>query len=54
MQVIYAIDIDPEEYVAVDFQKQVSPPEKCPNCKQPRALWALGYYGRKLTKTSKF
>jgi hypothetical protein len=52
MQVIYAIDMDPEEYVAVDFQKQVSPPEKCPNCKQPRALWALGYYGRNLSRVS--
>jgi len=52
MQVIYAIDIDPEEYAASDFQRQISPPDRCPNCKQAKALWALGYYGRNLSRVS--
>ena len=50
MQVIYAIDIDPEEYVASALQKQVSPPDRCPNCNQAKSLWALGYYGRNLSR----
>jgi hypothetical protein len=52
MQVLYAIDIDPEEYAASEFQRQVSPPTRCPNCKGVKALWALGYYGRNLNRVS--
>jgi hypothetical protein len=52
MQVIYALDIDPEEYVAGELQKQISPPIQCPNCKQAKGLWALGYYGRNVSRVS--
>ena len=52
MQVIYAIDIDPEQYAASEFQKQISPPDHCPNCKQAKGLWALGYYGRNVSRVS--
>jgi hypothetical protein len=52
MQVIYAVDIDPEDYAAKGFQKQISPPKRCPNCRQANALWALGYYQRNLSRVS--
>jgi hypothetical protein len=52
MQVIYAIDIDPEEYAANEWQRQISPPARCPNCKRPKSLWALGYYGRNLSRVT--
>ena len=52
MQVIYAIDIDPEEYVASELQRQISPPDRCPNCNQAKSLWALGYYGRNLSRVT--
>ena len=50
MQVIYAIDIDPEDYATNGFQKQISPPYRCPNCREVKALSALGYYERNLSR----
>ena len=50
MQLIYAIDIDPERYVAESFHKRIRPPTKCPNCHRSKTLWALGYYSRNLSR----
>lgn len=30
MQLIHAVDIDPERYVAEKYEKQISPPQRCP------------------------
>jgi hypothetical protein len=50
MQLIYAIEIDPEQYVAESFHKRMLPPTKCPHCWRTKTLWALGYYGRNLSR----
>ena len=50
MQLIYAIDIDPEQYVAESFHKRMRPPAKCPHCCRAKTLWALGYYSRNLSR----
>ena len=50
MQLIYAIDIDPERYAAEKFHKRIRPPAKCPNCRRLKTLWALGYYNRNLSR----
>jgi hypothetical protein len=50
MQLIYAIDIDPEQYVAEGFHKRMLPPKKCPHCCRSKTLWALGYYSRNLSR----
>ena len=52
MQVIYEIDINPEQYAAEGFQRQIPPPDRCPNCRRPKALCALGYYARNLSRVS--
>jgi hypothetical protein len=50
MQLIYAIEIDPEQYVSESFHKRVPPPAKCPHCCRTKTLWALGYYCRNLSR----
>ena len=50
MQLIYAIDIDPEQYVAESFHKRMRPPARCPHCYHANTLWAWGYYGRNLSR----
>jgi len=50
MQLIYAIEIDPEQYVAESFHKRMPPPVKCPHCWRIKTLWALGYYSRNLSR----
>jgi len=50
MQLIYAIEIDPEQYVAESFHKLMLPPAKCPHCCRLKTLWALGYYCRNLSR----
>lgn len=50
MQLIYAIEIDPENYVAESFHKRMLPPAKCPHCSRTKTLWALGYYSRNLSR----
>jgi Domain of unknown function (DUF6431) len=50
MQLICAIDIDPEQYVAEGFHKRMLPPARCPHCYRAKTLWALGYYSRHLSR----
>ncbi|HEV3272801.1 MAG TPA: DUF6431 domain-containing protein [Candidatus Methylacidiphilales bacterium] len=50
MQIIHAIDIDPEQYVAEEHEKQIRPPIQCPHCRRAKTLWALGYYIRNLSR----
>ncbi|MCE0497997.1 MAG: DUF6431 domain-containing protein [Methylacidiphilales bacterium] len=50
MQLIYAIDIDPEKYVAESFHKRMLPPAECPHCYRVKTLWGLGYYSRNLSR----
>ena len=50
MQLIYALDIDPERYVAESFHKRMLPPTECPHCYSERTLWSLGYYSRNLSR----
>jgi hypothetical protein len=50
MQLIYAVEIDPEQYVAESFHKRMLPPIKCPHCCRSKTLWALGYYSRNLSR----
>lgn len=50
MQLIHAIDIDPERYVLEEHEKNVRPPIQCPHCRKFKTLWALGYYIRNLSR----
>jgi hypothetical protein len=50
MQLIYAVEIDPEQYVAESFHTRMLPPKKCPHCCRVETLWALGYYSRNLSR----
>ena len=50
MQLIYAVEIDPEQYVAESFHKRMLPPTKCPHCCRTKTFWALGYYSRNLSR----
>ena len=50
MQLIYALDIDPEQYVAESFHKRMRPPARCPHCYREKTLWAWGYYNRNLSR----
>jgi Domain of unknown function (DUF6431) len=50
MQLVCAFDINPEEYVADEMHRRVEAPSKCPNCYRKKALLALGYYGRNLSR----
>jgi len=46
MQTIYPTSLTPEQYAEQEYQRQVKPPENCPNCSRPHALEALAYYRR--------
>jgi len=49
MQTIFKTSLTPEQYVEQDYQKQVKPPENCPNCRRAHTLEALAYYERYVT-----
>jgi hypothetical protein len=49
MQTIVKTSLTPEQYVEQDYQKQVKPPENCPNCGRAHSLEALAYYKRYVT-----
>lgn len=51
MQIIYPLSLTPEQYAEQDYQKQVRPPENCPNCAHANCLEALGYYSRYITQS---
>jgi glutaredoxin len=50
MQLIYAVEMDPEQYVAERFHMRMLAPKKCPHCRRAETLWALGYYCRNLSR----
>ncbi len=50
MQNIIPTSLTPEQYAQQQYDKQVRPPELCPNCDQPHGLEALGYYSRFITQ----
>ncbi len=50
MQILHAIDIEPEQYVAEEYEKQIRPPARCPHCQRFKTLRALGYYARSLSR----
>ena len=49
MQVIRAVPVSVDHYVATSFHQGVQPPCKCPHCDATNALKALGYYSRNVT-----
>jgi len=50
MQLICALQMDPEQYVAERFHERMQPPNECPHCHHSKTLWALGYYCRNLSR----
>lgn len=46
MQTIVKTSLTPQQYAEQDYQKQVKPPENCPNCGRAHSLEALAYYHR--------
>lgn len=50
MQLIRAVPVNAEQYVAGNYQRQIRPPRKCPHCGEAKTLWALCYYFRNLTR----
>lgn len=53
MQVIFAFNGDPEDYVRSDAHLKVCRPKACPNCMKSRALRALGYYSRWVSSSAR-
>jgi hypothetical protein len=51
MQRIISTSLTFEQYAERSYPKQVQPPRDCPNCAQPHALEALGYYSRFITQS---
>jgi hypothetical protein len=49
MQTIFPTSLTPEQYVEQEYQRQVKPPENCPNCQGAHGLEALAYYYRYIT-----
>jgi hypothetical protein len=49
MQIIRAVPMSVDDYVATSVHKRVEPPCKCPHCDATNALKALGYYSRNVT-----
>jgi hypothetical protein len=49
MQRIFQTSLTPEQYAEQEYQRQVKPPENCPNCDRAHALEALAYYHRYIT-----
>ena len=50
MQLIRAVPCDVERYAQEGFQRRLRPPPHCPHCGSMRALWALGYYARNISR----
>ncbi len=50
MQLIHAVGMDAERYVAENVERQIRAPVHCPHCSRIRALSALGYYSRNLSR----
>lgn len=50
MQLIQALPIDAETYVAEAFHRRIRPPTECPHCGNSDSLSALGYYERNLSR----
>lgn len=46
MQKIIPTSLTPEQYAQQNYQRQVKPPEDCPNCGRVHVLEALAYYSR--------
>ena len=49
VQTIFKTSLTPRQYVEQAYQKQVRPPEQCPNCGRAHRLEALAYYERWVT-----
>jgi hypothetical protein len=49
MQIIHAVRVSADQYMATCFHEGVEPPCKCPHCDATNALRALGYYSRNVT-----
>jgi len=49
MQIIFKTSLTPQQYFEQNSQKQVKPPENCPNCGRAHTLEALAYYERYAT-----
>jgi glutaredoxin len=50
LQLIQAISLEAERYVAENYQRQIRPPPDCPHCHAQKRLWAHGYYTRYLSR----
>lgn len=50
MQLIRAVPVNAEQYVAENYQRQIRPPRKCPHCGAVKTLWALCYYQRYVSR----
>lgn len=53
MQTIFKTSLTPQQYFEQNYQKQVKPPENCPNCGRAHSLEALTYYERYVTWLTK-
>jgi transposase len=49
MQIIRALPVSADDYVATSVHKRIEPPGNCPHCGATNALKALGYYSRNVT-----
>jgi hypothetical protein len=49
MQIIRAVPMSVDHYVAISFHLGVEPPCQCPHCEATDALASLGYYSRNVT-----
>jgi len=53
MQIIRAVPVSPIEYVSKNFQRNIEPPDECPQCRALNALEALCYYSRNATNVER-
>jgi hypothetical protein len=52
VQTIFTTSLTPEQYAEQGYQRQVRPPETCPNCLRAHSLEALCYYHRYVTSST--